>query len=62
MEIILKPIPHGTKKFIIEGNEGKNNFFVLAQKKDKTKHILHRHLTQNQAVTIATRYIIKHEG
>lgn len=62
MKVILKPIPHQTKRFLVEGNEGQNNFFVLAQKQDKTKHILHRNLTQNQAITLATKYIIKFEG
>jgi len=61
-EIIeLKQIPNGTQNFIIDGDMNLDNFVLLAQKFDLTKHILHKNLNYKQSVKVLSRYVVVHD-
>lgn len=58
-EITLKTIPNDTENFIIELEESNNNCYILAQKVDGSKHILHKNINYDLAIKTVSRYIIK---
>lgn len=59
--IELKHIPNGTHNFIIDGDSVLDNFVILAQKFDTSKHILHRNLNYKQSLKVISRYIVVHD-